>query len=237
MRIFADLILQELGMQDSKAVTTPTSTAEAKELATVINEDGTIHEQEYMSDDEATWYRALSARMNYLALDRTDLQQACRCICAHMSRPLRACCQMLKRAARYLKGRPRCFQSFPFERDGGNIQTFADSDWAGCPLTRKSTSGGAILWGRSLLKSWSTVQSTTAMSSGEAELYAIVKAAAQTKYVISVAHDFDIDLRGLLRTDSSAAMGITKRSGLGGRTRHVQVQYLWVQRAVQKQGA
>ena len=33
----------------------------------------------------------------------------------------------------------------------------------------------------------------------------------------------------MIRTDSSAAIGVVKRSGLGGRTRHVQVQYLWVQ--------
>ena len=33
---------------------------------------------------------------------------------------------------------------------------------------------------------------------------------------------------GIVMTDSSAALGIPQRSGLGGRTRHVQVQYLWI---------
>ena len=72
------------------------------------------------------------------------------------------------------------------------------------------------------------------MSSGEAELYALVKGAVQTKYAISLAMDFGIELDGHVRTDSNAAIGITHRSGLGGRTRHVQVQYLWVQGAVSR---
>ena len=32
--------------------------------------------------------------------------------------------------------------------------------------------------------------------------------------------------------DSTAAIGIAKRSGLRGRTRHVQVQWLWIQEEV-----
>ena len=72
------------------------------------------------------------------------------------------------------------------------------------------------------------------MSSGEAELYALVKGAVQTKYAISLAMDFGIELDGHVKTDSNATIGITHRSGLGGRTRHVQVQYLWVQRAASR---
>jgi len=199
-----------------------------------LDEDGNIAEEEYMDEHEAKRYRSVGARMNYLALDRTDVQQACRCICAHMSKPLKECEKLVKRTARYLKGRPRCVQKFLFEGMSHRLVAFADSDWAGCQLTRKSTSGGVLMLGSSLLKSWSSVQSTVAMSSGEADLYAMVNAASYVKYVMSIARDFGMNLNGLVRTDSTAALGMTQRSGLGGRTRHIQVQYLWLQESVCK---
>ena len=74
------------------------------------------------------------------------------------------------------------------------------------------------------------------MSSGEAELYALVKAAAQTKYLMSLARDFGLEMKGKVNTDSTAAIGITQRSGLAGRTRHIHVQYLWIQQEVADKG-
>ena len=59
------------------------------------------------------------------------------------------------------------------------INAYADSDYAGCIKTRKSTSGGAIMIGNHCIKSWSSTQSVIALSSGEAELYSLVKATSQ----------------------------------------------------------
>ena len=226
------MIVKDLGMEQAKPVTTPSSSQDARDLAAVLDENGQVPEDEFMNDEEATKYRSVAARMNYLALDRSDLQQACRCICAHMAKPLRGCCQMIKRATRYVAGRPRCIQLFPFENVSSRLLAYADSDWAGDKMTRKSTSGGVLMLGSSLLKSWSSVQTTIAMSSGEAELYAMIKAACQMKYLMSIAKDLGMDLQGLVRTDSTAALAISQRSGLGGRTRHVQVQYLWIQESL-----
>ena len=41
---------------------------------------------------------------------------------------------------------------------------------------------------------------------------------------------------GKVRTDSSAAIGIAFRAGLGGRARHIRVQYLWIQEVVSDRG-
>ena len=82
------------------------------------------------------------------------------------------------------------------------------------------------------MKTWSTSQSTLALSSGEAELYALTKAATQLSGVISLAADFGVTVKGTVRSDSNAAIGITHRTGLGGRCRHIKVQYLWIQERV-----
>ena len=39
-------------------------------------------------------------------------------------------------------------------------------------------------------------------------------------------------MNGVIRSDSNAAIGITHRSRLGGRCRHIKVQYLWIQERV-----
>ena len=54
-----------------------------------------------------------------------------------------------------------------------------DVELNGEAACRRSTSGGLILLGEHLIKSWSTTQTITALSSGEAEYYAIVKGASQ----------------------------------------------------------
>ena len=188
-----------------------------------------------LTPGEASVYRAVVARLNYLALDRVDLQFAAKTLSRKMSAPTEADWEELRRTARYLRYRPRAMQIFRFEALGSELSGYADSDWAGEKPSMKSTSGGALMWGNSLLKSWSTTQSTVALSSAEAELYALSKCAQQALSMTSLAADFKICVAPIIYSDASAALGIVLRSGLGGKTRHVQVQYLWIQGAVQRE--
>ena len=78
------------------------------------------------------------------------------------------------------------------------------------------------------LKTWSSTQDVVALSSGEAEFYAIVKGASQGFGMSSMFKDFGIDLSVSINTDASAARSIGMRKGLG-RMRHIEVHQLWVQ--------
>ena len=117
-------------------------------------------------------------------------------------------------------------------KDSLGLIGFADSDWAGDRADLKSTSGGAIMWGSHCFKTWSTSQTAVALSSGEAELCAMTKMAVQLSGLISLANDFNFKLTAVVRSDSNAAIGIAHRNGLGGRCRHIKVQYLWIQEKV-----
>ena len=103
-----------------------------------------------------------------------DIQYAVKEICKGMSNPIRGDLRRLRRHGCYLVGRPRCVWSFEFHNARGELTGYTDSDWAGCRKTAKSTSGGAILRGRHTLNTWSARQNVT-LSSGEAELVAMVK--------------------------------------------------------------
>ena len=123
--------------------------------------------------------------------------------------------KLLKRVGRYLLLAPRVVQVFVWQDDPAELTTFVDSDWAGDRVTRKSTSGGMVFRGHHLIKSWSSNQQIIALSSGEAELYAMTKGAAQTLGAVSMARDMGESLRAVVRSDSSAALATSQRAGLG----------------------
>ena len=177
---------------------------------------------------EVTLYRATAARANYLALDRPDLAFAAKEACRRMSAPTCGDLQALRRLCRYLLGAPRLVYHFAWQTPGAQSSVYCDTDFAGCPLTRRSTSGGCALRGAHLLKHWSVTQKAITLSSGEAELGGVVKGATEGLGIQAVARDLGIDLPLKLWADSSAAIGICRRTGIG-RVRHLAVGQLWIQ--------
>ncbi len=72
------------------------------------------------------------------------------------------------------------------------------------------------------------VNYTTSYSIVEAEYYGVVKGGSIFFAAMSMARDLGIELEGRIHTDSSAAKGIASHRGLG-MTRHIHVNYLWIQ--------
>ena len=85
------------------------------------------------------------------------------------------------------------------------------------------------MWCGACLKTWSRTQPTIALSSGEAELAAVVAGVAEGLGMLSVLADF-----GMLRSDATAAIGIAQREGLG-KVRHLATADLWVQQRLRRQ--
>ena len=217
----AKIIIKACGVENGKVSRVPGA-----------KRGGGAEDRELLSPAEATIYRAVTARLNCLAADRADLQYASKCHSTGMAKPTVEDWDLIKKTARYLKYRPKMVQLFKFESGSSVLHGFADSDWAGERPSMKSTSGGALVWGTSLLKSWSITQSTIATSTVEAELYAMARCAQQALGLASLARDFGVELSARVHSDASAAIGVALRSGLGGRMRHVKVQYMWIQEAV-----
>ena len=188
-----------------------------------------------LNREEATLFRALSARANFLSQDRPDISFSTKELCREFSSPNQKSFLRLKRLVRYLVGLPRLVYQFPFPPKGqppaDTINLFVDTDFAGCKETRRSTSGGVALVGGCNIKHLNKTQSTIALSSGEAELNGIGAGIAQGLGVQSICRDLGYDYQLKVHSDATAAIGIARRRGMG-RIRHLDTTDLWVQEVV-----
>ena len=142
-------------------------------------------EDPLLGDEQARLYRGVAARLNYIAPDRPDIGFAVKESARSMSAPRESDMRKIKKIGRYLRGVPRVVCRFPWQRLPSRLTTFTDSDWAGCHKSARSTSGGVVCLGEHVIKSYCKQQKVVALSSAEAELYAMVAASAET---LAVSH-------------------------------------------------
>ena len=142
------------------------------------------------------------------------MQFASKEVCRFMATPTDHSWTALKRVCRYLRGAPRLVYTYPVQ-SVKSLEVYTDTDWAGCPRTRKSTSGGSVMLGTRTVKHWSSTQSSTALSSGEAGFNGVVRGSGQGLGYQSLLADFGVSVPLCVWADSSAAVGICNRQGVG----------------------
>ena len=250
-----ELLLAGL-LGDAKPVTTPgvsgsrsqkTATAPSRRWVDATDEEDCdefkVDEPEGEQDDgsdeplspaEASLFRSFAARANYLAMDRPDIAFTAKELCRRMKEPVCRDLVALRRVAQYLASAPRLVYRYDWQGPV-DLSVYSDTDFAGCRATRRSTSGGCAMLGTHLLKHWSSTQKVLTLSSGEAELAGVVKGASEGYGLQSLALDLGIVLKFSVFADSSAAIGICRRTGIG-KVRHLAVQQLWVQERVRSGG-
>ena len=166
-----------------------TATVTTAEINEKVDED----DDPFLNSGQAAACRKVAARANFLAQDRPDLQFATKCLSQGMSNPRQSHWRALERLAKYLKGRPRYIVRYEYQPRGYVLNTFTDSDWAGDTKTRRSTSGGLVCIGDHCIRSWSSTQTTIALSTGEAEYYALVKGVSVAMGIRALLEDLGVD--------------------------------------------
>ena len=217
-------VVVDLGLEGAKVVGTAG-----------VKADLAKHEADVPLDENRhTAYRAVAARCNFVSSDRPDVQFASKELCRWMAHPTELGVAGLKRLGRFFEGHRRLIFEFPFQT-AEKIEIYSDTDWAGCVKSRKSTSGGCLMLGSHLLKSWSSTQGLVSLSSGEAEFYGVTKAAGIGLGFQSLLRDLGISMALRVWTDSTASIGICGRQGLG-KLRHIDTRSLWLQQKLRDGG-
>jgi len=117
-----------------------------------------------------------------------------------------------------------------------NFDIFSDSSWGDDRSTRRSTSSCVMFVNGAYISSFSRTQTTVALSSCEAELYAANAAIAKGLFLVRVCKflcgdqkdESSGEVKVKLHIDSSAAMGTIQRAGFG-RMKHLQIRHLFLQ--------
>jgi len=139
----------------------------------------------------------------------------------------------MKRILRYLKHTPSIGLWYP---KGARFQLvgYSDSDYAGCKIDRKSTSGGCHLLGRSLVSWSSKKQNSVALSIAEAE-YIAAGACAQILYMKQTLLDYGVILDKVpLLCDNESAIKIANNLVQHSRTKHIDIRHHFLRDHVAK---
>ena len=110
-------------------------------------------------------------------------------------------------------GKLRAALRFRRQKHVDKITVSVDSDFAGDPVSKKSTTGLVAQIGNHTVKSGSTPQSLTALSVREAEFYAVVKGCQVGLSLRSMYQDPGISMKIGIQSDSSTANSLTDRLG------------------------
>jgi hypothetical protein len=204
-------LLDRAGMTDCKPCSTPIDTnaklsAEGSPVA------------------DATDYRALAGALQYLTFTRPDISYAVQQICLYMHDPREPHLALIKRVLRYIKGTLdyglKILRSSPCD-----LVAYSDADWAGCPDTRRSTSGYAVFFGDNLV-SWSSKrQQTVSRSSAEAEYRAVANAVAEISWLRQLLQELHFCPRrsSVVFCDNVSAVYLSTNPVQHQRTKHVEI--------------
>ncbi|GJR45486.1 ribonuclease H-like domain-containing protein [Tanacetum coccineum] len=130
----------------------------------------------------------------------------------------------LKRVLRYVRG-TLDFGLQLYASSTGSLVAYTDADWAGCPTTRRSTSGYCVFLGDNLL-SWSAKrQHTLSRSSAEAEYRGVANVVAETAWLRNLLRELHTPLLSatLVYCDNVSAIYMTANPVQHQRTKHIEI--------------
>ena len=116
-----------------------------------------------------------------------------------------------------------------------NLVGFSDSDYAGCKVDRKSTSGGCQFLGRSLVSWSSKKQYFVALSTAEAENISAGRCCAQLLWMKQTLIDFGVKFDEiLLLCDNEITVKIATNPVQHSRTKHIDIRHHFLRDHVNK---
>ena len=214
-------ILERAGMTDCKPCSTPVDTnpkLSAAEGAPLVN---------------GIDFRSLTGALQYLTFTRPDIAYAVQQVCLHMHDPREPHLAALKRILRYIRGTLHLGLLLRPSTQS-DLLVYSDADWAGCPDTRKSTSGYAVFLGDNLV-SWSSKrQNAVSRSSAEAEYRAIANAVAEVSWLRQLLVELHVPLRRttLVYCDNISTVYMSSNPVQHQRTKHVEIDLHFVREHV-----
>ncbi|KAD3640121.1 hypothetical protein E3N88_29344 [Mikania micrantha] len=215
-------ILERFKLSDCKALGTPMS----KITSLSPDLEG--------EDVDQYQYRDMIGSLVYLTASRPDIMFAT-CVCARFqANPKVSHLLAVKRIFRYLKGAPSLGLWYPRNEDF-QFMAYTDSDYRGCNISKKSTSGGCQFLGSRIVSWQCKKQSYVSTSTAEAEYIAASSCCAQVIWIQNQMKDYGIDLFNTpIQIDNSSAISITNNPVKHSKTKHIDIRYHFIRDCAEK---
>jgi hypothetical protein len=213
-------LLQRASMVDAKPISTPFIVGQ------YLTAGGTLY-------TDPTLFRSLAGALQYLTITRPDLSFSVNFICQFMHSPIEDHFRALKRILRYIKG--TVHYGLQLQKQSTHaLLGYSDADWAGCPDTRRSTTGYAIFLGSNLISWSSKKQSTVSRSSAEAEYRSLAVATADIAWIVQILKNLHVTLPAspTLCCDNQSAIFMDGNPVTRPRSKHIAIDYHFVHELV-----
>lgn len=156
-----------------------------------------------------------------------------------LSKPNEAAYKEMLRIIKYTLDTPGHGIKVKPELDNGywTIEVYTDSDWSGCKDSRKSVTGYMIFVCGVLVAFKSRSQKAIALSSSEAEFYALSEAVKEIPFIVQMLlfMEVKIKLPIIVRVDNMGAVYMAESATASARTRHMDTRHRYVN-SLQEQG-
>ncbi|XP_074592467.1 secreted RxLR effector protein 161-like [Curcuma longa] len=164
----------------------------AKNISTPIGTNAKQDKDEEGKEVDSKTYRSMIGSLLYLTASRPDILFAVGMCARYQSCAKESHLTIVKRILRYIKGTLNVGLWYP-RNQNFDLIGYTDSDYAGCKLDRKSTSGGCQFLGSSLVSWSSRKQPGVALSTTEAEYVALGGCVAQLLWMMHTLKDYELN--------------------------------------------
>jgi hypothetical protein len=204
-------LLKRFGMKDAKPTKTPMGT------------DGHIDLNKGGKSVDQKAYQSMIGSLLYLCASRSDIMLSV-CMCARFQSDPKEChLVVVKRILRYLVSMP-CFGIWYPMGCTFDLIGYSNSDYAGCKVDRKSTSGTCRFLGRSLVSWSSKKQTSVALSNVEAQYVAAGQCCVQLLWMRQTLQDFSYNLSKVpLLCDNESEIRLADNPVEHSRTKHIDI--------------
>ena len=175
-------------------------------------------------------YQSKVGALNYaMVVTRPDIAEAVGVVSRFCANPIEEHMKAVDDIYAYLKYTPNLGLHFKRNCADRDLHAYVDADWAGCPDTRRSTTGYVVKLAGSPVSWSSRRQRTVAMSTCEAEYVAGYKATQEIIWIQNMINDLRIKALEATSTplliDNNAALKLTRNPELHDRTKHIELKY------------
>ncbi|WVZ25126.1 hypothetical protein V8G54_003670 [Vigna mungo] len=223
-------VISRYRMAESKMASTPVG-----QHLKLTKEQCPKTEEERRKMESVPFSNGIGSIMYGMVCTRPDVAHGVSVLSQFMVNPGPTHSEALKWMLRYIRGSLGTGLSFQNNfQGGGYIEGFVDSDFAGCMDTRKSRSGYVFtLFGTAV--SWrSTLQSVVALSTTEAEYYALAEGVKEALWLKGLVRELGFDQKSVcVHCDSQSAIHLANHQIYHSRTKHIDVKLHFVRSIVE----